>query len=197
MAIYFIRHGEKEFSNEINPVIRHTDPILTQQGFKQAEMLAEFFKNINISFIYASEYLRVQQTASPLAENKNLNIIIDKRLNEINIGFLETLSDEDIKKNYADFLKEFNEHQKDCRFPGGETGSEVIDRQRSLLKDFSELNGNIAAFCHDGFIRILATSILGMPVYHRYKFICDYGGITEVVIEDGDYKIRRFNQILY
>lgn len=145
------------------------------------DRIAEFFNNINISYVYASEYLRVQQTAAPLARTKNLNIIIDKRLNEINTGFIETLSDEEIRNQFPGFLKDFNKHNKDCGFPGGETGSEVIDRQKSILKDFSELNGNIVAFCHDGFIRILASYILGMPVYHRYKFKCDFGGITEVI----------------
>jgi broad specificity phosphatase PhoE len=197
MAIYFIRHGEKAISKDANAAFKYKDQPLTKTGFEQADMIAAFFDDINISYIYASEYLRVQQTAAALARSKKLNIVIDNRLNEIDNGFVGILSDEEISKKFPDFWKEFNEHKKDCRYPGGETGSEVIYRQKSILKDLSRLNGNVAAFCHDGFIRILASNILGMPVYNRYKFICDYGGITEVSIVDGEYKIQRFNQLAY
>ena len=60
MKLYFIRHGEKETTSEINPVIGHTDPSLTDVGFKQANALIEYFKDEQVDYIYASEYLRVQ-----------------------------------------------------------------------------------------------------------------------------------------
>lgn len=58
--------------------------------------------------------------------------MIDKRLNEIDNGFIETMSDEEIKSKYPDSRREFSEHTHDVRFPGGETGEEVQKRQKDL-----------------------------------------------------------------
>jgi Fructose-2,6-bisphosphatase len=74
MKLYFIRHGDKESTSAINKIIGHTDPSLTRQGFEQAETLVEYFKNEKVDYIYASEYLRVKQTAKPLARDKGIAV---------------------------------------------------------------------------------------------------------------------------
>jgi len=196
MKLYFIRHGDKESTSAINKIIGHTDPSLTRQGFEQAETLVEYFKNEKVDYIYASEYLRVKQTAKPLARDKGIAVKIDKILNEIDNGIVETMSDKDIEEQYPEFWKDFYEHKHDCRFPGGETGEEVKARQNNLLEEIKGRDGTYVLFCHEGYIRILMCNLLGMPVYHRYKFKYDYCGITEVILEDGEWKVKRFNQIV-
>jgi len=195
MKLCFIRHGEKETTSIVNSQIGHTDPSLTEFGFKQATALVEYFKDKQVDYIYASEYLRVQQTAEPLSRDKMISIKVDKRLNEIDNGLIETMSDEEIEKEYPEFWRDFFEHKKDCRFPGGETGEEVKERQNDLLKEIKEKDGTYVLFCHEGYIRILMCNLLGIPVYHRYKFKYDYCGITEVIYENEEWKIKRFNQI--
>ena len=195
MKLYFIRHGEKENTLTINPLICHTDPALTENGFKQAIALVEYFKGEKIDYIYASEYLRVKQTAEPLAKEKGIIVKIDRRLNEIDNGIIETRSDKDIEERYPEFWKDFFEHKHDCRFPGGETGEEVQKRQMYLLEEIKEKDGTYVLFCHEGYIRILMCTLLKMPVYHRYKFKYDYCGITEVILEQEEWKVKRFNQI--
>jgi broad specificity phosphatase PhoE len=195
MKLYFIRHGEKESASMINPAIGHTDPSLTAQGFKQAAAIVEYFKNEKIDHIYASEYLRARQTAEPLSRDRGIAVSTDRRLNEIDNGIIETMSDKGIVEQYPDFWKDFSEHKHDCRFPGGETGEEVRERQNCLLEEIMRDDGTYALFCHEGYIRILMCNLLGIPVYHRYKFKYDYCGITEVILENGEWKIRRFNQV--
>lgn len=197
MTLFFIRHGEKEITSIVNPLIGHTDPPLTSNGIRQSELLVEYFKNIEIDYIYASEYLRAQQTAQPLAGDRNIGVQIDKRLNEIDNGIIETMADREIEKEYPDFWREFFEHTHDVRFPGGETGEEVQKRQKSILEEIKRRSGTYVLFCHEGYIRILMCTILGMPVYHRYRFKYDYCGITEVVQDNGEWKIKRFNDIPY
>jgi broad specificity phosphatase PhoE len=194
MRLYFIRHGEKEAGAEINPIIGHTDPPLTRHGVEQAEALPRFFEGESVDYVYASEYLRVRQTAEPLARDRNLTIAIDRRLNEIDNGIIETMPDAEIERQFPEFWRDFFEHRRDCRFPGGETGEEVRARQNDLLREISGKEGTHVLFCHEGYIRILMCNLLGMPVYHRYKFKYDYCGITEVALENAEWKIRRFNQ---
>jgi broad specificity phosphatase PhoE len=194
MRLYFIRHGEKETTSLINPIIGHTDPPLTEQGIAQAEALLRYFEREHVDSVYASEYLRVRQTAEPLARERNIPILIDRRLNEIDNGIIETMPDAEIETQFPEFWRDFFEHRRDCRFPGGETGEEVRARQNEFLREIRDREGTHAMFCHDGYIRILICNLLGMPVYHRYKFKCDYCGITEVALENDEWKIQRFNQ---
>ena len=195
MKLYFIRHGEKETTSLINPLIGHTDPPLTRHGLAQANALLRYFEREKVDYLYASEYLRVKQTAEPLSKERNIPIAIDDRLNEIDNGVIETMSDEEIERQFPEFWRDFFEHRHDCRFPGGETGEEVRARQNDLLKEIREKDGTHVLFCHEGYIRILMCNLLGIPVYHRYKFKYDYCGITEVALENEEWKIRRFNQI--
>lgn len=196
MKLYVIRHGEKETTSTVNPALGHTDPPLTSHGWAQAEVLVDYFAGERVDRIYASEYLRVQQTAEPLANERRLPINIDKRLNEIDNGLIETMPDEEIERTYPEFWNDFFGHRKDCRFPGGENGEEVMRRQNELLRELQQLEGTYVLFSHEGYIRILMCNILGMPVYHRYKFKYDYCGITELILEQGEWKIKRFNQVL-
>lgn len=196
MKLFFVRHGEKETTSIVNPDIGHTDPPLTRSGLTHAEGLVEYFAGERIDHIYASAYLRVQQTAQPLATDRQLPVTIDARLNEIDNGLIETMPDDEIERTYPEFWKDFFEHEKDCRFPGGETGEEVARRQNDLLGELRRRDETAVLFCHEGYIRILMCNLLGMPVYHRYKFKYDYCGITEVILENGEWKIKRFNQII-
>jgi broad specificity phosphatase PhoE len=197
MVFYFIRHGEKETTSVVNSKIHHTDPSLTKRGFEQAQSLVKYFAGIHIDEIYSSEYLRVQQTAKPLAQNRDKPIIVDKRLNEIDNGIIETMADDEIERQFPEFWKDFWDHKKDCRFPGGETGEEVKERQNGIMNEQMREDKTIVFFTHDGFIRILICNILGMPVYHRYKFKCDYCGITELTHEKEGWKIQMINHITY
>jgi broad specificity phosphatase PhoE len=197
MIFYFIRHGEKETTSVINEKIHQPDPALTKNGFEQAKSIITYFDNKKIDSIYSSEYLRVQQTARYLAEEKNKPIIIDKRLNEINKGSIETMGNDDIEKKFPGFLKDYSEHKKDFRYPGGETGEEVKKRQNELINEMMKENCNIVFFTHDGFIRILLCNILGLPVYNRYKFRCDYCGITELIYTNDEWNINRINYTTY
>jgi broad specificity phosphatase PhoE len=199
MNLYYVRHGEKETSGVYNPKTRHTDPPLTPNGFLQAKRLARYFENRDIQKIYVSRYLRTRQTAAPVAQLKRLPVIEDARIDEIDVGDTETLSYSEIASTYPGFWAAFQGHQQDVRFPGGETGEEVITRQDNFLKDVTTNNEDILVVSHDGFLRLLVCNFLGMPVYKRYLFKTDYCGLSvfEYRDEEREWTIRAYNQTVY
>ena len=69
--IYLIRHAEKVRSDKSD-----RDPDLNNKGFLRAENWKNYFFNKDISKIYSTNYKRTVKTVKPLAENKNLEIII-------------------------------------------------------------------------------------------------------------------------
>lgn len=63
IRIYFVRHAEAE--SNVNPLFEGVNG-LTDLGTKQAELLAERFKDIPVEVIYSSKILRAEITAQAI-----------------------------------------------------------------------------------------------------------------------------------
>jgi len=69
--LYLVRHAEKAKDGTHNPP-------LTKTGHKRALALARMFHSVPLHAIYATQYKRTQQTASPTANAKRLPVKIMK-----------------------------------------------------------------------------------------------------------------------
>ncbi|MFC5283127.1 histidine phosphatase family protein [Pedobacter alpinus] len=67
--IWVVRHAEKLTDNP-----KEKDPDLSEEGILRAKDLKDFFKGERLTFIFASNYKRTKQTASPLADDRKLTI---------------------------------------------------------------------------------------------------------------------------
>lgn len=198
MICYSVRHAEKEFGDFYNPHLRHQDEPLSKRGCLTAQNLSTCFENKSISAIYVSGYQRTWQTIEPLAQQLHLNPILDVRLNEIDNGLFEGLTEQEIRNQFPDQWNIYRNRRSDFRFPEGETGVEAGSRIMEFLeqKRRQHLGESIILISHDGLIRALVCGILGMPVYQRWNLQTDFGGITEIVDqpEFDTWKLVRFNQ---
>ncbi len=83
-----MRHGETDYN--VKKLI-NCDPGkrigLNNTGRKQILDIAMKLKNVHFDAIYASEFLRTQQSAGIINENRGVLVKIDKRINEAKIGF--------------------------------------------------------------------------------------------------------------
>jgi broad specificity phosphatase PhoE len=195
---YFIRHAAKEVGDFYNPKLKRQDEPISSEGQKAAENLCWYFSGVEVAAVYVSEFARTGQTAAALAESFGLELMVDRRLNEINNGQIERLTDEEVKQLYPDVWQAFKDRNRDFRFPGGETGEEARQRIADFLEEKRlELEGeNMIVVCHDAIMRVLVCHILGMPVYHRWKLKVDFCGITEIRYfpDDQEWKLMGFNQ---
>jgi broad specificity phosphatase PhoE len=64
-TIFLVRHADK--------VSEATDALLSEEGHRRANCLANTLRDANIGRIYTSDLHRTQQTAAPLAERLHLN----------------------------------------------------------------------------------------------------------------------------
>jgi broad specificity phosphatase PhoE len=198
MTFYLLRHGDKVKGSFFNPTLRHQDPPLSEKGKKAASTLADHFSTKQICAIYVSSYIRTHQTAQPLADLLHLKPIEDSRLNELDNGFLDDMSEKEFKKAYPDVWKLYVTRTVDFRFPGGETGQETRDRIADFLTEKRKSHGkdNVLIVSHDGLIRVGMTYLLDIPVFRRGDFKVDLNGITQFEYqEDVDrWKLLAFNQ---
>ena len=194
--IYFARHGDKAVGDNYNAQLNICDDPLSEKGHGDAQRIAAFFRSIDIKKIYASEYVRTQQTAAPTARDKGLPVVVDPRVNELQGGDFHRFSEAQNEAKYPEVWHTYVNHLSDFQFPGGESGADVKRRQDSFLCDMEKETENILVFSHDGFIRILMCNILGVPVHHRYKFVTEMGGISAIAFDGKEWRIVRFNQIV-
>lgn len=197
---YILRHAEKLKGDYYNPRLRHQDEPISQKGRQDAERLCAYFcAKAPIAAIYVSGYQRTRQTIEYVAEHLRLDPIVDERLNEIDNGLIEGLSDQEIQEKYPDVWKAYRERSADFRFPEGESGAEAQQRITAFLEEKRRRHGeeDILLVSHDGWIRLLMCTILGLPVHHRWYFQTDFCGLTEISpnMANNTWKLIRFNQI--
>jgi probable phosphoglycerate mutase len=196
MKLVFVRHGDKEKGNFPNPEIRHNDQPLSVLGLAQSQALAEYLLDFRPARLFASRYRRTAQTLEPFRAAGGFQVTIDPRLDEIDIGILDGMSDEDIARLHPEFWNALTEMNRDFRFPEGETGEEARARIASFLEDRIAEGGDCLCASHDGLIRLMLCHLLGMPTFRRPAFRADTCGIFEIDYEDetGTWKILKANQ---
>ncbi len=198
-TIYMVRHTAKERGDFFNPHLRHQDEPISAQGWAAAERLCSCFADKAIAAIYISEYQRTRQTAEPVARQLHLTPSVDVRLNEIDNGRFDGMTDEQIQQDYPDVWQAFLSRSTDFRFPEGETGAEAQQRLVNFLEEKRQQHAseNIIAVCHEGLIRLSICTVLDLPVYKRWNFAYDFCGITEItyVPEYAIWKLIRYNHV--
>jgi broad specificity phosphatase PhoE len=196
MKFFLVRHSDKAEGDYFNPRLRHDDQPISTFGRKQAHKIKKYFHKLSIRSIYVSEYIRTEQSARPLARKLNLVPIVDSRLNEIDIGIIDRLSDDEIRKKYPEVLNASQAWNSDFRWPEGETGEEAQERIVNFIKEQINQEGNILIVAHDGIIRILICYVLGLPVYSRFSFQVDTASISEIEWDKtkNRWRLIRFNQ---
>jgi probable phosphoglycerate mutase len=195
---YIIRHADKEPGDFYNPVLRHQDQPISAKGRAQAEKLSAYFTDKPVAKIYVSEYQRTAQTIAYVAQNMKLSPILDSRLNEIDNGAVEGLTEGELRNKYPHIWNAFRDRDRDFQFPGGESGGDALQRIRSFFEEMGKQGEDIILVSHDGLIRLMICFILGIPVYRRWDFQVDTCAITELVYQP-DYerwKLIRFNHSL-
>ena len=87
--IYLVRHGETEYNNKMI-IHGQYDVPLNEFGIKQAKLLGVELKNVHFDLCICSPLIRAVNTAKEILRyHKNVPIIYDDRLKEIDLGNLE------------------------------------------------------------------------------------------------------------
>ncbi len=201
MTVYIIRHAEKEKGEFRVPGLPHQDQPLSQKGREEAHKLWSYLCDKQISAIYVSRYQRTGQTIEYAAQQLGITPVVDDRLNELDSGVLDPMSDKEIQEKYPEFWEAYTERTADFRFPGGETGEEACRRIADFLEEKRQAHPgeNIVFVTHEGLMRQLMCYIVDIPVYKRGNFgYIDLCGIMEITYqpEHKNWRLIRFNQKL-
>ncbi len=123
---------------------------------------------------------------------------MDARLNEIDIGLLDGLSDDEVRIRFPEAWRASEDRSSDYRWPGGENGVEALERIAGFIREREEGGGNLLVVAHDGIIRLFVCRVLGIPVWRRFGMKIDPAGITELERDTArrSWDLIRYNQVI-
>ena len=154
------------------------DPPLSDDGLRQAELLAEYLASEKIDAIYASPLLRAQQTAQPLSSRIGLEIIDDPGIAEFDQHSSEYIPVEELKASGDPRLTEFLLGEGDEFDDRDEFRDRVMNSIERIISDHG--GDRVAVVCHGGVINLYAGDVLGLNVEGPGFFYPNYTSITRV-----------------
>lgn len=174
LRIYFVRHGETEWSLS-GQYTGSTDIPLTAKGEAAARKLGLRLRGIPFTRVLTSPLQRAKQTCalagvSPSAE-------IEPDLGEWGNGDYEGRTPADILSSRP----EWNLFRDGA--PHGETPDEISVRADRFIARLRLLDGNIALFSHGHIGRVLAARWIGLSVRQAQSFLLNTASLSILCYE--------------
>ena len=152
--VYLARHGETAWSLT-GQHTGLTDLPLTEHGERTAQKLRERLKGMTFAKVFVSPLQRARNTCELAGFGAVAEI--DPDLVEWDYGKYEGLRTADIRKERPDWQL----FRDGC--PGGESPQQVATRADRVVSRIREVNADVRLFSSGHFIRVLASSWLGLP----------------------------------
>ncbi|HHW30513.1 MAG TPA: histidine phosphatase family protein [Clostridiaceae bacterium] len=189
--LYFVRHAEAE-GNVKRIFHGWTDAKLTEKGRIQAQKLAARMKDMDIDVIYSSSLERAKETAAYIAAAKNLPVISNDNLREINGGSWENQKWEDLPLKWPYEYHTWENRPHIHNMPDGESMEDFQERLISEIKYIIDNNmgKNVCIVTHGTAIKALICYFTGCSLEEMLNINwVDNTSITEIHYEDGTFKV--------
>lgn len=149
--------------------VRDADVDLSENGIRQADALGRWFGSLagdeRPTLVLSSPFRRALHTATRTVGDTGVEIVVDERLRERDLGLFDGLTGRGIRDRYAE---EADRRKRIGKFyyrpPQGESWAEVVLRVRSLLADLRTGFGSarIWMFSHQAVIMSVRYVVEGL-----------------------------------
>ncbi|MER3521598.1 MAG: hypothetical protein C4317_05140 [Acidimicrobiia bacterium] len=165
MELILVRHGRVDGGEKRFNASGRFDQPLGELGAQQSRCLVPRFEGQEIAAIYASELMRTQQTAQPLADALGLPIMVHPSLNEVYLGEYEGRSFSRLLQERDEVYMRFLETRRWSEFPGSEGDDSVRERVTLVMEELVELypKQRVVAFTHGGIINAALAIAIESP----------------------------------
>ncbi len=171
--IIFLRHGQAKNNTERILAGRTKGVPLTDTGIKQAEHTAELLKHMNISAIYSSPIQRAKHTAEIVGEHNSLDVTIDDRLIELDMGKFTGMPYDAIFNSHGNVFMKFYNGELEIAHNGVETFVEVKKRVLGIVDHIIEKHPdeNIVLVTHMDPIKAMLSTIVDLSPTNLFELI--------------------------
>ena len=171
--IIFLRHGQAKNNTERILAGRTEGVPLTDTGIKQSEHTAQLLEHMNISAIYSSPIERAKHTAEIVGKHNSLDVRIDDRLNELDMGKFTGMPYDEIFKSHGNVFMKFYNGELEIAHNGVETFSQVKKRILGIVDHIIEkhLDENIVLVTHMDPIKAMLSTVVDLSPTNLYELI--------------------------
>lgn len=201
MKIYLIRHGETEWNKKYR-LQGQTDVKLNAYGKELAEITAEALKDIKFDIIFHSPLNRAEETARILMRNRDIPIIADERLKEMNFGVEEGAHIPTIQKTPENPLYNFlNKPEEYIPPENGESFEDIYNRSNDFIQNvilpLENKYENILVVAHGALNRSILNPIAGIPISSFWEIRLKNCAVSVINLKDGKLGIEQEGNIYY
>ena len=172
-SIIFLRHGQAK--NNIERILTGRTPgvPLTETGIDQAEKAAKFLEQMNISAIYSSPIERARHTAEIVGKHNSLDVTIDDRLIELDMGKFTGVPYDEIFTSHGNVFMKFYNGELEIAHNGVETFSEVKKRVLGIVDHVIENHPdqNVVLVTHMDPIKAMLSTVVDLTPTNLFELI--------------------------
>jgi alpha-ribazole phosphatase len=193
--VYLARHGEVLHAAE-GRFFGHMDIALSPAGLAQAAALGERLGAEPIEAVYASDLLRAQQSAAPLAAARRTSVVAVPPLREMAMGRWEGLTFAEIRAREPELCDRWLADPFAMPFPDGESLDDLRARAVPAFRRVVERHagGRIAVIAHGGINRVLLAEAIGLPLGNIFRLAQDYAAWSLIEYRSAGAIVHAVNQ---
>lgn len=196
--IILVRHGETEWN--VGEIFRgRADVELNETGIKQAQLLAEYLRDIKIEAVYSSPLKRALKTAETIANCHQLKVENAPGLIDFDYGKWQGLTHQEVKEKYQELYIKWIDHPDKVEMPAGESLNDVRKRVIGVVNEVTapKYEGTVVLVAHRVVNKVLICALLGLDNSHFWSIRQDTGAITTFSYENGRFILTRHNDTSY
>ena len=194
-SVYLVRHGQTAWNKE--EIFRgRTDVPLDETGLKQAELAAEYFREMEIGAIYSSPLSRALQTGQKIAQFHNLKVQPLSGIIDMSFGDWEGRQHQEIREKDNKTYRQWVEEPHLVRLPGGEGLDDVRVRTMAALEEVIRKHPEktLVLVSHRVICKVLICAILGLDNSHFWQITQDTTAINLIQYRRGNYILSLMNE---
>lgn len=195
MNIMLIRHGETDYNIE-HRIYGHAQIPLNARGMTQARAVAQRLARTPLRCIYSSDLIRAYHTAQTIAAHHHIDVQVDARIREVDVGAWEHLTEADVASGYPQRYAEFRERPGDTAYFDGESFAQVQQRALQFLHHCiatHQHDDTLCIVCHAGTISALICAVLQVDINHHPRLRIDNCAITQLVVTGDSIQLSTLN----
>lgn len=194
-SIIFLRHGQAKNNTERVLAGRTPGVPLTGEGIDQAEKAAQFLAEMDVSTIYSSPIERAKNTAEIVARHNSLDMKLDDRLIELDMGKFTGMPYDEVFANHGNVFLKFYSSELEVAHSGIETFSEVKRRVLSMVGHVLENHPdqNVVLVTHMDPIKAMLSTVVALSPQNLYELIIANASINVFRESEGRFSLSGLN----
>ena len=193
--IIFLRHAQAE-NNTKRILAGRTEGVpLTKTGIQQAEQISEYLKPLDISAIYSSPIERAKHTAEIVTKNSAIDVELDDRLTEIDMGKFTRMNYDDMFAKYGNIFLKFYENDPVIAEHEVETvpnvQKRILDMVDHVIKKHK--NENVILVTHMDPIKAMLANVMDLKPKTLFELIIANASFTILTEQERKFSLSAIN----